>query len=316
MLGPLRHPGALAEQDHRVLGQIVRRRGHLGIDQGQIAVRRRKGRPGLEPLPVLVQGGQQGGVGGLGLLDPGDQAVQGLQQPGEAAGSELGQHLGGGEDLRLPQIYRPPLAGHIEQAHGVDLIPKELRPHRPVKGGGENVQDAAPQGKLPHALHLLAPGVARRREALGQLGQIVGRPHPQHLGALGQQGAGQGALEQGLHRTHRQGRLPRRQRPQRRKPPVLPLAGDHGGVVKGEVPGGQPPDGLAGKGGQVLSQTVGLGFVGAQQHHRAARLLPDSGGKVGSVDGGQAGHRRRTAPRVESCQQAGEFRYPGEDLGE
>ena len=80
--------------------------------------------------------------------------------------------------------------------------------------------------------------------------------------------------------------------------------------------GAAGPDGLAGKGGQVLSQTVGLGFVGAQQHHRAARLLPDPGGKVGSVDGGQAGHRRRTAPRVESCQQAGKFRYPGEDLGE
>ena len=43
----------------------------------------------------------------------------------------------------------------------VDFIVKELAAHRLLHQGGEDIQNAAPQGKLPHALHLIAPGVAR-----------------------------------------------------------------------------------------------------------------------------------------------------------
>lgn len=60
--GPLRHPGALGKADHRVLGQVVRRRGQLGVDEGQIAVHGGEGEALGEPLPVLGEGGKEGGV--------------------------------------------------------------------------------------------------------------------------------------------------------------------------------------------------------------------------------------------------------------
>ena len=41
------------------------------------------------------------------------------------------------------------LAGRIEDAQRLDLVAEELRPHRPLVGGREDVDDAAPQAPLP-----------------------------------------------------------------------------------------------------------------------------------------------------------------------
>ena len=306
--GPLRHPGALGEKHRRVLRQVVRRRGQLRIGQSQIPVHSREGGPTGQPLPVLLQGGQQRSASTPAAPRPGDQTIQLFQQAGPAAGGKLGEHLGGRQDLRLADVLCAPLGTRVEESQGVHLVPEELRPHRPGLGGGKEIQDAAPQGKLAHALHLLAPGVARGGESPGQLGQVAALPHPQHLGGLGEQGLGKGALEQGLHGAHQQGALPRRQSAQHAQPPVLPLAGDHGRVVKGKLPGLQGAHRLAGKGGQVLCHALGLPLVGAHHHHRALLVPAHSGGKIGPMHRTQPGKGRRAPAAVHGGQQALKFR--------
>ena len=165
----LRHPGTLGEEDGRVLREVVRRRGELGVDEGQVAVHGRKGHVLLQPLPVLLQGLQELGVVPPALFYPGNEAVHPFQQAGEAPGRKLGQHLGGGQNLSLPDVVRPPLGGHVEEAHGVHLVAEELHPDGRALRGGEEVQNAAPQSELAHALHLVAPGVPRGCQGLGQL---------------------------------------------------------------------------------------------------------------------------------------------------
>ena len=306
VLPPLRHPGALAEHHHRVGREVVRRRGHLGIDQGHVAIHGREGQAAGQLLPVLLQGGDQL-LRPLAALCPGNDAVQQLHQAGEAPEGELGQHLGGGEDLRRADVLHPPLGVRVEEAHGVDLVAEELHPHGLGLGRGKEVQDAAPQGELASALHLLAPGVARGGEGLGQLVEVVALPHAQHPGGPLQQGLGQGALEDGLRRAHQQGALPRRQGPEDGEPPVLVLPGHHGGVVEGELPGGQGAHLLPRQGGQIPGHPLGLPLVGAHHHHRPAGLLADAGGKVGPVHRRQAGQGRRAGPAVDGRQQGAIF---------
>ena len=307
VLPPLGHPAALAENHHRVLRQVVRRRGHLGVDEAYIPVHGREGGTGVQPLPVLLQSLDQL-FRPLPLTGTGDQLVQALQQPRPAAGGELGQHLGGGQDLRLADVLDAPLGVRVEEAHGIHFVPEELHTHRLLMGGREEVQNAPPQGKLAHALHLLAPGVPGGGEGFGKLVQVMGLPHPHHLGGLGEQGLGDGALEEGLYRTHQQGALPRRQRPQDGQPPVLILPGYHRRVVEGELPGGQGGHLLPGEGGQVLLHPLGLPLVGAHHHHRPLQLLVEPGGKVGPVDRRQAGKGHRAGPVVDGRRQGTIFR--------
>ena len=307
-LSPLGHPGALAEHHHRVLGEVIRRRGHDGVDQGYVAVHGREGRAGRQPLPVLLQRLHQC-LAPLAALCLGNETVQPLQQPAVPARGKLGQHLRRRQDLRRAEILDAPLGVGIEEAHGVDLVPEELHPDGLGVGRGEKVQDAPPQGELAHALHLLAAGVARGGQGAGQLPQVVPLSHPQNLGRLGQQGFGNGALENGLHRTDQQGALPRRQGPQGGQPPVLVLPGHHRGVVEGELPGRECAHLLPRQGGQIPGHALGLPLVGAHHHHGAVQLLADARGKMGAVHRRQPGKGRRTGPVVDGRQQGAVFRY-------
>jgi hypothetical protein len=229
--------------------------------------------------------------------------------PAVPARGKLGQHLRRRQDLRRAEVLDAPLGVGIEEAHGVDFVPEELHPDGLGVGRGEKVQDAPPQGELAHALHLLAAGVARGGQGAGQLPQVVPLSHPQNLGRLGQQGFGNGALENGLHRTHQQGALPRRQRPQGGQPPVLVLPGHHRGVVEGELPGRECAHRLPRQGGQIPGHALGLPLVGAHHHHGAVQLLADARGEVGAVHRRQPGKGRRTGPVVDGRQQGAVFRY-------
>ena len=88
---------------------------------------------------------------------------------------------------------------------------------------------------------------------------------------------------------------------------MLPLTGDGGRVVKGKGPGGEHRDHLSGQGSQVPGQPVSLALVGAHQHHRPIRFPVNGRTKVGPVDRGQTGHRRRAAAVVHGGQQLIKF---------
>ena len=190
----------------------------------------------------------------------------------------MGQYLGGGQQQRLLNVFRPPLGGGVKLAHGVDLVVKELAPHRLVHQGREHVQDAAPQGELAHALHLPAPDVPGGGQVLGQLVQIADAADAQLPAAPLQRVPGHGPLEKALHRGHQEGVFPLGQPPHQRQPPVLPLAGEGGGVVEGEVPGAQHRDSRSGEGGQVPGQLLPLPLVGAHHHHGPLGNQADAGG--------------------------------------
>ena len=89
---------------------------------------------------------------------------------------------------------------------------------------------------------------------------------------------------------------------------VLPLTAYHGGVVEGELPGGEGKGFFPGEGLQIGGHPLALGFVGTEKNHRAARLLPQSGGEVGPVGGGKAADRRRGAARIQGGQKLLKFR--------
>ena len=172
VLHPLVHPAALAEEHRRIRGQVVDAGGDLRVDGRQIPVRGRRGRAAPQPLRVLPQG----------LDDPlrlllfrASSVRQGgelLRQPRQAALRAVGQHLRRRKDQRGVHVPGPPLGGGVKGAHGVDLVVEELTAHRLVHQGGEHVQDAAPQGELAHALHLVAAGVPGGEQTLRQLPQL------------------------------------------------------------------------------------------------------------------------------------------------
>ena len=91
---------------------------------------------------------------------------------------------------------------------------------------------------------------------------------------------------------------------------MLPLAGDHGGVVEGELPGGEGEGLLPGEGLQVGGHAAALGVVGAEDHHGAAGLLAEGGGEVGPVGRGEPGQGRRAGAIVQGGQQGLKFGDP------
>ena len=92
------------------------------------------------------------------------------------------------------------------------------------------------------------------------------------------------------------------------QPLMLPLSGGGPGM-KLKVPAGKDRDLGAQEGGQISGHTPGLSVVSADHNHRAAGLLPEGGGQMGPVDGGQAGERQGALPLFQGLQKlkAGPF---------
>ena len=165
------------------------------------------------------------------------------------------------------------------------------------------------KSRIPaHTLHLLAAGVARGHEGLLQLRKVVVTVQTQQLAGLVQQLGGHGPLQKALHGTHHGAAAAAEQRLKNAQPLVLPLVGDHGGVVEGERPGGEERDLLPQQGGEVGGHALGVGLVGADHHHAAPGLPAHSGGEVGPVHAGQPAHRRGTGARVDGGEQGLKFR--------
>ena len=313
---PLGHPGTFAEEHHRISGQIVGGGGHLRIDQGQVPVQGREGGLLGQPLQILLQILKEGGLVPLPAADLGEQPGQALLQSLCSAGGELGQHLGRREEGRLLTVFRAALGVDVKIAHGVRLVAEELHPDRTLLARGEKVQDAAPQGKLTHALHLLPPGIARGREGLRQLVQVIALPQPDRAAGPFQGLRRQGALEERLHRHHSEGAPPLQQGLEGGQTPVLILAGDHRGMVEGELPGRHQAHLLPGQDPQVPAEALPLGLIGAEQHHAPAGLPPDRGGDIGPQHRGEAGEGRGASPLLHSRQELAHLRQLPQDLGQ
>ena len=221
---------------------------------------------------------------------------------------QLGQGLRRGQEDGPVHVLGAPLGGGIKGPHGVQLVPPELRPDGGGHGGGKYVQDAPPQGKLARPLHLVTADVAGGGEGLSELVQVGLLPRLQHGAGRVQHLGGQGALLESLHRGHQTGELPVAELPQQGQPSVLPLAGDSGDAVEHEGAGGEHRDLPSSEIGQVPGHPPGLPLVGAHHHHRAAGLLPQGGGEVGSVDRRQAGDSGGGLPALQGGGQLLKFR--------
>ena len=197
----------------------------------------------------------------------------------------MGQHLGGGQQQRLLDVPGPALGGGVKLPHGVNLIVKELTPHRLVHQGGKHVQNAAPQGELAHALHLAAAGISGGQQPLGQVPQVHPLPqaqgNSQTLEKIRRQGPGQQRIGSG----HGQGRPPLRQGVQRRQAAPLPLPGTHRPGPQAPLPAQQQHRLLPGGSAQVSGQGSGLPLVSADEHCRTARPTGDGGPHAGPLHG-------------------------------
>ena len=310
VLHPLVHPAALAEKHHRVGRQVVDADGHLRINGRQIPVRRPQGRAAAQPLRVLPQRLDDG----LGLLLFRQLLRQGgqlVRKTGQAALRTVGQHLRRRQDPGGGHVPGPPLTCGVKGAHGVDLIVKELTPHRLVHQGGEHVQDAAPQGELAHALHLLAPGVPGGEQPLRQRAQVRLSPHLQGEGQRPQGLRRQGPGHEAVHGGHHHGRLPLGQGVQRRQAAPLPVPGAHGPGAELPLPAQQGHGAVARQGLQVGGENLDLPLVPAEEHRRPAGPGGHCRSHAGPLHRLQAADRRRAAALLHPADQ---LRHLGDGL--
>ena len=216
--------------------------------------------------------------------------------------------LAHGKNHHAVDILTTALGIGIEIAHGIQLVAEEFRSDRPVGGGGEYIQNAAPEGELTGALYHTASAVACLGELADQIIQRVLLPDLQGKGGSGQNRFGHGPEAEGfpgknLHRGFSQGKI--KKLPQ---PLLLPGAGDNSRVIKGQITTGKNGGGDAGKALQFLLETAGGHIVLADDHQRAAGVAVQSRNHVGAVDLSDAGDSGAFAA-FDSIQQCGILRY-------
>ena len=223
--------------------------------------------------------------------------------------SRLRQKLRRGQEEGAVQVFRPALGGGVEGAQGVDLIVEELAPHRLLHEGGEHVQDAPPQGELPHALYLVRPGVPGGGEAAGQVREVAPLPHFQRNSRPLEGIRGAGLLQEALRRTHQhQGPLLLPQPAEGPDPAQLPLPGDDRPRPHEELPGKEPQGAHPQQGLQVLRQAHRVPLVVADHHQGTPRPLRQRRPHLGAVDAPQARHCRGALPPLHRLHQALDLR--------
>ena len=283
-------------------GDVVRQCGEFRVDEGHVPVRRREAEALLQLFAVGLQGGDQGGVGLPAALLPGDEGPQVAAQAGNSLWMELRQGLRHGQEHRRLNIFRAPLAHGVEQAHGVQGVAEELGAHRRVQGRGVHVQDAAAHGELAHALHELGAGVARPDQARLQLVQVVVLAHRQMQGAAGQDRRRHGAQAGGVQGCHQQLAIPPAQVVEAAQPLLLPAPGGRGGVVQGQLAGGQHRRGKAQQGLQLRCGTAGGHVVLTQHHRRPLRAGAQGRDHMAAAELRHAGHGGMLPPRLRAHQ--------------
>ena len=301
-LGGLLEVSMVAVENHGVRREIVGGAGEFGVDQGHIAVPGGEGQAAAEPLQVGFQGLEQGLVWRLAALLPRNPLLQAGSQTGRALRVEARQGLRHRQDGDGFDIFGAALGHRVEIAHGVHLVAEELYPDRAAGGGRKDVENAAAQGKLAGALHQRAAGIAQGRQPVGQFLHRAGFGEGQGDSGIQQRLFRDRPHGQGLEGGDLDGRLSGGEAVELAQPLLLPAAGDGGGVVEGQVPGGQDGDILAQEAVERLLHGAG-GHVVLAEHQGGTACVPvQSGDEVGPCDGREAGEGSAAAGLSRSAQ--------------
>jgi hypothetical protein len=171
-------------------GEIVQRRGGVGVEVGQVEFQAGEGGARGQPLPV---GGQfPGDFGGMGGVQPIVQAESLRYDPRAVAGEGLPRRDNG----HLLQPFGGALGGGVKPADGVHVGAEEFYPYGPLLARGEDVQDAAAVAELAGHLHD-ADGLVAQAGPAAQRGlQVQGLPDAQGVGAGAELPDGEGGLHQ------------------------------------------------------------------------------------------------------------------------
>ena len=219
----------------------------------------------------------------LAAADVGHQLLQPVGQTLHPALRLLGQHLGGGQNAHFGAVFRSSLGVDVKKPHGVHFVAEKLHPDGVPLGRGEEIQNAAPQGKLAHALHLLTPAVSGGHQNFCQFLQIVAFSDAQGAAGLPQILRRHGPLEQSFHSGHQNGAFFIQKVLKQGQPLMFPRAGRRCRLMKGELPGGEHRRFLPGEAPQIGRHTAALPLVGAEHHQGPSAVLFQSGGHIGPV---------------------------------
>ena len=186
-------------------------------------------------------------------------------------------------------IFTAPLGGGVKIAHGIQFIAKELCADGQIGSRGEDVHNAAADGKLSAALYHTAAAVAGGGEPGNQDFQRIFFSHFQRKCGAEQHILRHGTLAEGfpgqnLHRGAAGGKVV--ELPQTL---LFPCPGHNSSVIKGQFPSGQDGEGIAQKVFQFFLQSVGGNIILTQQNHRPLQIPAKAGDHMAAVDLSDAG---------------------------
>ena len=270
--------------DKCVVRDIVKGGGKIRIYKSHVPVRGRMSCLVFQLFQIPFQGAYQLLVGIFPPLLPGKKGVDIPAKTGDSLGMQTQLGFSYRKDGDAVCIFGTPLGNGVKVAHGIQFVPKELRPDRPVTGRGENIQNTAPDGKLPGTFHHTAPAVTAGGELPAQLIQSVGTADFQGKDTILQHPGGHGTQTHGLPGQNLYLGGPGLQIGKLTNPLLFPLAGDHGVVIQGQLSAGQGRGGIAQKGGQFILQTFGTHVVLAKNHQGASAMDTDRSQNMAAVD--------------------------------
>ena len=170
-------------------------------------------------------------------------------------------------------VFRAPLGDGVKIAHGVQLVAEKLRAQRLFLCGRIDIQNAAAQRELPHALDEARPRIPRARQPLDQLLHAVFRPAPERHGRRKQNLPRHRAQKQRVKARdpHRHAAL--RQIVEQPQPLLLPLARHADRARKRQLARRQDRRLLAKERTQLRRQPPGRQIILAHGHERPAGML-------------------------------------------
>ena len=260
----------VADGNHGTVRNVIGGGGHFRIDQRHIPVGSGIVQAAFVFIQVFFQRGDQGLVDVFPPLLAGDQGGNIFAQPCHAAGMKPRLGLRHRQDGDGGDVLTAPLGRRVKEAHGVQFVAEEFRPNRLILCGGENVQNAAPDGELSRPLHHAAAVVPGGGETGGQVFHGIFPANLQREGGGKKRGLGHGAQAERFPGHDLQACLPGSQVIQLPQALLLPASGHHGGVVKGQIPAGENGGGVRKEALQFLLKPPRRQIVLTQHHHGAA----------------------------------------------
>ena len=229
----------VADGDHGAVRNVIGGGGHFRIDQRHIPVGCGVMQATFILVQVFFQRGDQRLVDVFPPLLAGDQGGNIFAQPLHAAGMKPRLSLRHGQDGDGGDVLTAALGRRVKEAHGVQLVAEEFRPHRPVFGGGEDVQNAATDGELTRSLHHAAAAVTGGDQSGDKLVNRIFLAGFQMECGSGKHSRGQRALA-GRFPGHNLDRgISPPQRIKLPQPLLLPGAGNNGGIIQRQIPAGE-----------------------------------------------------------------------------